>query len=107
MKSRLRIVIGSILLCLANAAWAQLRAIPEDVRRGWLSHIQETLISIDNTPVQLAPGGTIRNQQNLIVVPASLPPGGALAEFQLDASGQVARAWLLTPEEAARERPRR
>ena len=26
---------------------------------------------------------------------------------KLDASGQVARAWLLTPEEAAREKPRR
>ena len=55
----------------------------------------------------MAPGGTIRDQRNFIVVPASLPPGGALAEFQLDIAGQVARAWLITPEEAARQRPRR
>ena len=107
MKSGLLAFIGSIVLCLANSAWAQLRPIPEDVQRGWLSHVQATLIAIDGRPVLLAPGGTIRNERNMIVVPVSLPPEGALAEFQLDASGQVARAWLLTPEEAARERPRR
>ncbi len=107
MKSRLLVFIGAIALCLSNSAWAQLRLIPEDVQRGWLRHVQENLIAIDERPIQMAPGGTIRDQRNFIVVPASLPPGGALAEFQLDIAGQVARAWLITPEEAARQWPRR
>ena len=107
MKPRLLFLIASIGLCLSATASAQLRQIPDNVQRGWLRHVQETVVAIDETPVRLAPGGTIRNQNNLIVVPASLPGGGALAEFQLDGSGQLLRAWLLTPEEAARPRPRR
>jgi hypothetical protein len=107
MKRRLLYLIGGILLSFAHYAWAQSRQIPVEVQRGWLRHVQETVITIDDRQLQLAPGATIRNQQNMIVVPVSLPPEGALAEYQLDASGQVARAWLLTPDEAAREPPPR
>ena len=107
MKRRLLYLIGALALGLSQGGLAQLRQIPANTERGWLRHVQETVISIDDKPLQMAPGGQIRNQQNLIVVPASLPGEGALAEYQLDASGQVARVWLLTPEEAAREKPPR
>lgn len=107
MKSRLLYLIGGISLCLSMAGWAQIRPIPVEAQRGWLRHIQESIVSIDDKPVQLAPGSTIRTAQNLIVVPASLPVEGALAEFVLDASGQIARAWLLTAEEAGRQKPSR
>jgi len=105
MNLRLLYLIGALVL--SQGALAQLRQIPANTERGWLRHVQESVITIDDKQVQLAPGATIRNQQNMIVVPVSLPREGALAEYQLDASGQVARAWLLTPEEAAREKPRR
>ena len=105
MNLRLLYLIGALVL--SQGALAQLRQIPANTERGWLRHVQETVITIDDRQLQLAPGATIRNQQNMIVVPVSLPREGALAEYQLDASGQVARAWLLTPEEAAREKPRR
>ncbi len=98
-------LIGGILLGIAYCASAQIRPIPLDTQRGWLRHVQDSVIAIDDKQMQLAPGATIRNQQNMIVVPVSLPGEGALAEYQLDPSGQVARAWLLTPEEAAREKP--
>jgi len=98
-------LIGGILLGFAHCASAQFRQIPIDTQRGWLRPVQDSVIAIDEKQLQLAPGATIRNQQNMIVVPVSLPGEGALAEYQLDASGQVARAWLLTPEEAAREKP--
>ena len=108
MISRFRYLIAGILfLCVSTGALSQTRPIPDDVQRGWLRHIQETLLSVDNTRVQMSPGGIIRNEQNLIVVPASLPLEGALAAFQLDASGQLVRAWLLTPDEAARPWQRR
>ena len=107
MNRRLLYLIGGIVLYSAHCALAQTRQIPADAQRGWLRHVQETGIAIDDKPLQLSPGATIRNQQNMIVVPASLPGSGALAEYQLDPSGQVSRAWLLTPEEAAREKPRR
>ena len=107
MKRRLLYLIGGILLSYGHYAWAQSRPIPADAQRGWLRHVQEMVIDIDDQQFQLAPGATIRNQQNMIIVPVSLPREGALAEYQLDASGQVSRAWLLTPEEAARANPRR
>jgi hypothetical protein len=107
MQSRLLYLIGGGILCLSTGAWSQMRPIPENAQRGWLKHVQEAVIAIDDKPIRMAPGGIIRNEQNLIVVPASLPSGGALAEFQIDASGQVTRAWLLSPQEAAREKPRR
>src|SRR5665647_2792170 len=106
MNRRLLYLIGGIILSFANPTLAQMRQIPADTPRGWLRHVQETAIAIDDKPLQLAPGAAIRNQQNMIVVPVSLPGEGALAEYQLDASGQVARVWLLTPEEAAREKPK-
>ena len=107
MKRRLLYLIGGILLSFAHCLLAQTRQIPDDTQRGWVRHVQESVITIDDRQMQLAPGATIRNQQNMIVVPVSLPREGALAEYQLDAAGQVARAWLLTAEEAARDNPRR
>ena len=107
MKRRLLYLIGGILLCFANIALGQLRQIPADTLRGWVRHVQASVITIDDKPMNLAPGANIRNQQNLIIVPVSLPGEGALAEYQLDASGQVLRIWLLTAEEAARAKPQR
>ena len=107
MNRKLLYLIGALVLGLAQGSVAQMRQIPTNTERGWLQHVQETMISIDGKALRMAPGGVIRNQQNMIVVPASLTGPGALAEYQLDASGQVARVWLLTPEEAAREKPRR
>jgi hypothetical protein len=106
MKSRFLHLIAGFLLCVSTGALSQTRPIPDDVQRGWLQLIQETVLSINNAQIQIAPGGIIRDQRNLIVVPVSLPAGGALAEYQLNASGQLVRAWLLTPDEAARPWPR-
>jgi hypothetical protein len=94
-----------LLLLVALPAWAQLRPLPDNAERGFIRHVQETIVSIDGRKMRLAPGATIRNQQNMIVVPMSLPPEGAVAEYQVDPQGQIARVWLLTPEE--RKRPRK
>jgi len=103
MNRRLLLYLISAM-ALTGTAIAQMRQIPADAQRGWLRHVQETVIAIDDKQIMIAPGGTIRNAQNMIVVPASLPAEGALAEYLLNPSGQVTRAWLLTPEEAAREK---
>ena len=105
MKCRLPYFIVSILIAISGTTLAQTRPIPDNAKRGWLKHVQERVIAIDDQSLFLAPGGIIRNKKNLIVMPASLPPDGALADYQLDTSGQVTRAWLLTPDEAAREKP--
>jgi len=101
-----RVLAVSALLALACSAPAQTRPIPEDARRGVMSHLQEMLVSVDGNTLRMAAGGTIRDRNNLIIVPTALPPGGALADYVLDMNGQISRAWLLTEDEARRPKKR-
>ena len=99
--------IALLLLLGAVPVLAQTRPspIPEDTRRGYIRHVEEMAVTVDDKAMQLAAGATVRNQQNLIIVPMSIPRGGAWADYALDRDGQVLRVWLLTPDELARPRP--
>ena len=92
-----------VLLSAMSGAGAQMRTIPLDAERGFIRHVEGMSVSIDGRPMQLAPGATIRGPNNLIIVPTALPAEGALAEYLMDGNGQIARAWLLTPDEATRQ----
>jgi len=94
-----------LILTAIGSAAAQMRTLPGDAERGLIRHIEGSSVSIDGKPMRLAPGATIRGQDNLIVVPTALPSGGALAEYLLDRDGQISRVWLLTPAEAKRDKP--
>jgi hypothetical protein len=61
-------------------------------------------VIVDDKAMQLAAGAVIRDQQNLIIVPVSIPRRGAWAAYKLDRDGQIFRVWLLTPDELARLR---
>ena len=73
--------------------------IPEDSRRGYIRHVEEMAVTVDDKAMQLAAGAIIRNQQNLIIVPVNIPREGAWADYVLDRDGQIFRVWLLTPKE--------
>jgi hypothetical protein len=81
---------------------AQARVIPPEAKRAFIRHVQEGRISVDGKLMQLAPGATIRNAQDLFTVPVSIPRDGAWAEYTMDRNGQISRVWLLTPEELKR-----
>ncbi|MGH8696912.1 MAG: hypothetical protein ACREVS_10570 [Burkholderiales bacterium] len=90
-------------LALAGAAAAQtavLRTLPEDAKRGTLSHVRENLVTLDGKQIKLAPGAQIRGANNLIVQPAALPKD-SLVKYQLNGSGELFRAWVLTAQETA------
>jgi len=89
---------------LVAAAHAQLRTIPQQAQRGELRHLREALVLVDGEPRRLAPGAQIRDRENRIVLPASLPPEGVRVAYLLDTRGELHRAWILTDEEAARGR---
>ena len=91
----------ALLLLAAPLASAQLRSIPEDARVGQIRHLQEMVVEIDGTPQQLAPGAQIRDASNRLILPIAIP-SGTLVKYLVDASGQVHRVWILTPEEAQR-----
>ena len=90
-------------LALAGAAAAQttvFRTLPEDAKRGTLSHVRENLVNLDGRQIKLAPGAQIRGANNLIVLPTALPKD-SLVKYQLNASRELFRAWVLTAEETA------
>jgi hypothetical protein len=104
MSSRLsptRLVIALALALWAVVAVGQvtLRTVPEDARRGYLSYVRESVVSLDGKEIKVAPGGQIRGANNLLVLPSQLPPN-ALVKYQLDGGGSLFRAWILTPDEA-------
>jgi hypothetical protein len=90
----------AFLAAFAALAFAQLRTIPDDAKRGVMRHVQETLVEIDGQPQRLSAGAQIRSESNLILVPSAVPPG-SLVKYRLDQAGQVRQVWLLTPQEAA------
>jgi hypothetical protein len=94
---------------VALSAFAQFRTIPADAERGRIQHVEQSLVTIDGKSMRLAPGATIRNTQNLVIVPIALPREGSIAEYLVDRDGMISRVWLLTPSEQAREKrkPRR
>ena len=99
----MRIRLLALLLCallLPALAAAQLRPIPDSARRGYLTYVEGPVVEIDGQRMHLAPGAQIRGENNLIVMPMSLPPG-VLVKYTLDKSGEIYRVWALTPEEAA------
>ena len=99
---------GALLaaLLLASGAFAQLRTIPDEAKRGSIRHVREMLVAIDGNEMLLSPSATIRDRLNLIIVPSALPAFDVEADYIVDANGQVLRVWLITPEEAARPRQR-
>ena len=94
-------------LLWAGPVLAQTRPspIPENSKRGYIRHLEEMAVTVDDKAMQLAAGAIIRDQQNLIIVPVTLPREGAWAAYNLDRDGQIFRVWLLTPDELARPRP--
>src|SRR5262245_28707517 len=98
-------LLSALLSSLPALAQFRVPPVPEDSRRGVIRHIEEMAVAIDDKPMQLAAGAQVRDQQNLIVVPMSIPKNGAWADYVLNAEGQVYRVWLLTPAEFARPKP--
>jgi hypothetical protein len=97
---RMRFALLICALALPASALAQVRSIPDDAKRGSIVHIQDAVVEIDGQRMRLSAGAQARSQNNLIIVPMSLPPG-ALVKYTLDGTGLIHRVWVLTPEEAA------
>jgi hypothetical protein len=93
------------LLLATGVALAQLRSLPSDAKRGQIRHVHDMVVEIDGERRRLAPGAQIRDAANFLVLPTALPEG-AVVKFTVDATGNVMRVWILTPQEAAQRDPR-
>jgi hypothetical protein len=95
---------AALLICFASAAFAQVRTIPQDAKRGEMRYIPDMTVEVNGQQLPLAPGIQIRDTLNMILVPAALPDK-TLVKYRLDGNGMVRQVWILTPEEAAASAP--
>ena len=103
----IRILLALVLIALTSgAALAQLRTIPADAKRATMSHVQGMTVEINGTKTELAPGAQIRDAENRIILPATLP-SGSLIKFMPDMQGRVWRVWILSQQEAAQPDPKK
>ena len=92
---------------IGTLAWpevshAQLRQLPVNGKRGVTGAQQQLpIVVIGRETLSLAPGGLIFDTFNRTVVHGSLPVGADVL-YQLNASGQIQRIYILRPEEQAR-----
>ena len=98
-------LLPALLWTVSVLAQTRPSPIPQDSRRGYIRHVQEMAVTVDDKAMQLAAGAIIRDRQNLIIVPVTIPREGAWAAYNLDRDGQIFRVWLLTPDELARPGP--
>ena len=99
-KTVFAIVASMLALACATQAWAE-RNFPEQAKRGELRAYEYPSMKIGDRVYRLAPGSRIINQQNLIIMPASLQVQTAPIMYMLDIGGDLSRIWLLTEDEAA------
>ncbi|HWH48571.1 MAG TPA: hypothetical protein VN664_12270 [Burkholderiales bacterium] len=96
-----RIVVAMIAAIWILPAFAA-RTFPEKAVRGEMKAHNYPYMKIGGKTLRLPPGGKIFNEQNLIIMPASLPSQTAQIMYTTDMNGDLSRVWLLTAEEAAR-----
>lgn len=99
---KIQLVCFAAMLALAGATQALAeRTFPEQAKRGDLKAYEYPSMKIGDRVYRLSPGSRIFNEQNLIIMPASLQVQTAPVMYMLDMSGDLSRLWLLTGEEAA------
>ena len=86
------------LLLVSAGAHAQLRTIPEQAKDGQIVPLQEMIVSIDGVAVRFAPGMQIRDQDNRLVLPGTVP-SGTQVKYVVDMEGLVRQVWIPTPDE--------
>ena len=101
IKRSMSATVLAVTLATSTFAFAQLeRKLPQDVRQGRMSYAGNTEVIVDGYAAALTAGAQIRNEQNLIIMPAALP-AYSLVRFQEDNEGRIHRVWVLREDESA------
>ena len=97
-------VLFSVSVIFSSNASAQLmRSFPTDSKLGKLKAFAYPEVKIDKQALHLGAGSQIRDENNLIILPATMNKKGPV-RYQMDTMGNVHRIWFLTPDEAKQER---
>jgi hypothetical protein len=90
-----------VCLLSVETGHAQFRTLPANAKRTTVGEPQVLpYVELGGKVVRLAPGGVIYDQNNRTIVHGALP-AHADAVFTTDMNGDVARIYILTPQEQA------
>ncbi|HUF19597.1 MAG TPA: hypothetical protein VMP00_02475 [Burkholderiales bacterium] len=89
--------LTAMLISVSDAA----RTFPANAQRGEIKAHQYPYYTIGKVTYRMGAGGRIYNEQNMIVMPASVLQNTAHVMYTVDLGGNLHRMWLLTPAEAA------
>ncbi len=93
---------AALVVSIAAPAAAQTRAFPMNTLRGTIAFAADGQIALNGRATTLSPGSRLRDEQNMIVLPAAMVGTRRLVHYTLDiGGGQVRDVWILRPEEAA------
>ena len=97
------------MLQVANSATTapveRLRTIPKDAKKGVMWPPEGRRVRINDSTMMLAPGATIRDMNNRMVLPNTVRRPKKI-RYTLDMYGQVRRIWISpTGEYTGRHRP--
>ena len=80
------------------------RQFPPAAKRGNLQVTAPPTVLINGIPERLSPGARIKNENNLMVMSASLVGTRVLVNYKRDAQGLIHEVWILSPQEAREKR---
>jgi hypothetical protein len=104
MNTMYRCALAGVLVATlsAPAAAQNQRVFPQNALRGAITIGEFPQITLNGRAAMLAPGSRIRNQDNLIVMAASLAGSRLLVNYTFDIGGGLVReVWVLRADEAA------
>lgn len=96
-------LIALCAVCCATSALAE-RNFPQKAKRGEMKAFQYPYMKIGDKTLHMSAGSRIYNEQNFIIMPASLQKQTAQIMFTTDIGGKLSEIWLLTAAEA-KKRP--
>jgi hypothetical protein len=94
----------ALALSLAMPAAAQLqRPFDQKALRGTIVFGTPPQATLNGKPARLAPGARVRDEGNLVQLPATLAGRKAVVNYTTDLEGLLLDVWILTPQEQAKK----
>ena len=97
------LVIGAAVAGISPAMAQVQRNFPATALRGELVVLQPPEVLLNGKPARLAPGARIRDENNMLHLPASLVGRKVVVNYTTELEGRLLDVWLLSRDEAARK----
>lgn len=101
-----RFLIGLVLAATALSAFAFERPFPKNAKRGLMTPVNYSEITIDGKARHLSVSARIWNQDNTIDVATALRGSDLVVNYTENSAGEIDNVWILTKDEASKELPK-